>query len=63
MAFLEWRRGLAQIEEKFYDIQITPYEKNIDVWRQLWRTIEKSDILVQIVDGRDPLFFRCEDLD
>lgn len=33
MAFLEWRRGLAQIEEKFYDIQITPYEKNVEVWR------------------------------
>jgi large subunit GTPase 1 len=25
--------------------------------------VEKSDILVQVVDGRDPLFYRCEDLE
>jgi large subunit GTPase 1 len=25
--------------------------------------IEKSDILVQVVDGRDPLFYRCHDLE
>jgi large subunit GTPase 1 len=25
---------------------ITPFEKNIEVWKQLWRVIEKSDILL-----------------
>lgn len=24
--------------------------------------MERSDLLIQIVDARDPLFFRCEDL-
>lgn len=27
---------------------MTPYEKNLDVWRQLWRVTEKSDILLQV---------------
>jgi large subunit GTPase 1 len=62
-AFLAWRRGLASFEEKNYTITLTPYEKNIEVWKQLWRVVEKSDILVQVVDGRDILFFRCEDLE
>ncbi|KRW99507.1 P-loop containing nucleoside triphosphate hydrolase [Pseudocohnilembus persalinus] len=62
-AFLMWRRGLAQIEKDYYTVHITPYEKNIEVWKQLWRVVERSDILVQIVDGRDPLFYRCEDLE
>lgn len=54
---------MSKIEETNYDLHITPYEKNPEVWRQLWRVIEKSDIVIQIVDGRDPLFFRCEDLE
>lgn len=36
----------------------TPYEKNLDFWRQLWRVIERSDLIVQIVDARNPLMFR-----
>jgi large subunit GTPase 1 len=62
-AFMEWRRNLAMIEEKNPNVMLTPYEKNLDVWKQLWRVIEKCDVLVQIVDGRDPLFFRCTDLE
>jgi len=27
-------------------LAITPFEKNIEVWRQLWRVIEKSDVLI-----------------
>ena len=62
-AFLSWRKDLAKVEETNYDLHLTPYERNPEVWRQLWRVIEKSDIVVQIVDGRDPLFFRCTDLE
>ena len=62
-AFLNWRRELAKFEEENYTIQLTPYEKNIELWKQLWRVVEKSDILVQVVDGRDPLFYRCDDLE
>jgi len=60
--FLEWRRNLATIQEE-YDCVVTPYEKNIEFWRQLWRVIERSDLVVQIVDSRHPLVFRSQDLD
>lgn len=45
------------------DLILTPYEKNLELWRQLWRVIERSDVIVQIVDARNPLLFRCEDLE
>jgi large subunit GTPase 1 len=32
------------------------------VWRQLWRVIERSELVVQIVDGRNPLLFASNDL-
>jgi ribosome biogenesis GTPase A len=38
---------------------VTPFEKNLDVWRQLWRVVERSDVLVQIVDARMPTFYQC----
>lgn len=28
--------------------RITPFEKNLEVWRQLWRVVERSDVLVQV---------------
>lgn len=61
-SFLEWRRDLALLQEK-EELLMTPYEKNIEFWRQLWRVIEKSDVVVQIVDARNPLLFRSEDLE
>ncbi|KAF2403246.1 P-loop containing nucleoside triphosphate hydrolase protein [Trichodelitschia bisporula] len=61
-ALLEWRRGLAELQEND-DLLMTPFERNIEVWRQLWRVIERSDLIVQIVDARNPLLFRCEDLE
>lgn len=27
---------------------LTPFEKNLEVWRQLWRVLERSDIVVQV---------------
>ena len=46
-AFLNWRRELAQIEET-NDVILTPFEKNLEFWRQLWRVVEKSDVVVQV---------------
>ncbi|XP_044525435.1 large subunit GTPase 1 homolog [Gracilinanus agilis] len=60
--FLEWRRGLVRLEEE-QNLILTPFERNLDFWRQLWRVIERSDVVVQIVDARNPLLFRCEDLE
>lgn len=61
-SLLEWRRGLAELQEN-QDLLMTPFERNIEVWRQLWRVIERSDLIVQIVDARNPLMFRSEDLE
>ncbi|KAH0624309.1 hypothetical protein JD844_008013 [Phrynosoma platyrhinos] len=61
-SFLEWRRQLAQLEEE-QKLLLTPFERNLDFWRQLWRVLERSDVVVQIVDARNPLLFRCQDLE
>lgn len=61
-SFLEWRRGLAALQED-EKIVMTPYERNLEFWRQLWRVVERSDVVCQIVDARNPLLFRSEDLE
>lgn len=61
LSFLAWRRKLARLQEQ-EDVSLTPFEKNLEVWRQLWRVIERSDIVVQILDCRNPLLYLCEDL-
>ena len=61
-SLLDWRRGLAELQEN-QDLLMTPFERNLEVWRQLWRVIERSDLVVQIVDARNPLQFRSEDLE
>ena len=55
--FLDWRRELALLQEETGAV-VTPYEKNLEFWRQLWRVIERSDVVIQIVDSRHPLLFR-----
>ncbi|GMM50034.1 putative GTPase [Starmerella bacillaris] len=63
-AFLAWRRSLAELQEsEDLKLAVTPFERNLEVWRQLWRVIERSDLVVQIVDARNPLLYRSEDLD
>uniref|UniRef100_A0A3Q3AAD0 Large subunit GTPase 1 homolog n=1 Tax=Kryptolebias marmoratus TaxID=37003 RepID=A0A3Q3AAD0_KRYMA len=61
-SFLEWRRELARLEEE-QKLILTPFERNLEFWRQLWRVIERSDVVIQIVDARNPLLFRCVDLE
>uniref|UniRef100_A0A1I8IMC3 Large subunit GTPase 1 homolog n=1 Tax=Macrostomum lignano TaxID=282301 RepID=A0A1I8IMC3_9PLAT len=61
-SFLRWREAMALLEAKD-GVAMTPYEKNLDFWRQLWRVLERSQAVVQIVDARDPLFFYSPDLD
>ena len=38
--FLEWRRSLAKLEEN-ERLVLTPFERNIEFWRQLWRVVER----------------------
>ena len=59
--FVEWRARMAAIEEG--GCLLTPFEKNLEVWRQLWRVLERSQLIVQIVDARNPLLFRSADLE
>lgn len=65
-AFLEWRRSIAELENGSSLQQgvmtLTPFEKNLDVWRQLWRVVERSDVVLQIVDARNPDLYLCPDL-
>jgi large subunit GTPase 1 len=62
-SFLEWRRKLALMEEANAGaFKATPFEKNLEVWRQLWRVLEKSDFALQIVDARNPLLYYNNDL-
>lgn len=61
LSFLTWRKKLAKLQEND-KIVLTPFEKNIEVWRQLWRVVERSDIVVQILDCRNPLLYLCDDL-
>lgn len=62
LSFLDWRRQLAELVEN-NDLLLTPFERNLEVWRQLWRVVERCDLIVQIVDARNPLLFRSIDLE
>ena len=62
-SFLAWRKNLAEEEMKNINLTISPFEKNFEVWKQLWIVVDKCQILFQIVDGRNPLYFHCPDLD
>ena len=70
-SFLEWRRAIAMREEKIAQqgngngpsrLGVTPFEKNLEIWRQLWRVMERCSCIVQIVDARNPLFYLSQDL-
>ena len=61
-AFLLWRAELARLEDE-EGVVLTPFERNLELWRQLWRVVERSDVVVQIVDARHPLLFRSLDLE
>eukprot|EP00703_Trepomonas_sp_PC1_P005844 JAP90762.1 GTP-binding protein [Trepomonas sp. PC1] len=60
-AFYQWREALAQLEEN-RTVAVSPFEKNLEYWRQLWRVVENSDVIFQIVDARNPLMFYSTDL-
>ncbi|GAV08082.1 hypothetical protein RvY_17827 [Ramazzottius varieornatus] len=60
-SFLEWRALLSELSN-IETLAVTPYEKNLEVWRQMWRVLERSDVVVQIVDARNPLLYWNADL-
>mmetsp|Transcript_19176 Transcript_19176/g.53685 ORF Transcript_19176/g.53685 Transcript_19176/m.53685 type:complete len:562 (+) Transcript_19176:80-1765(+) len=48
--FEQWQQHLAQEWG-----QVSFYEPRLDFWRQLWRALEFSDIVLHVVDARNPL--------
>ena len=46
------------------DRVLSYFELNLETWRQLWRVLEISDIILVIVDIRYPVSFRsqCDEL-
>eukprot|EP00927_Polykrikos_kofoidii_P022687 TRINITY_DN21106_c0_g1_i2.p1 TRINITY_DN21106_c0_g1~~TRINITY_DN21106_c0_g1_i2.p1 ORF type:complete len:552 (+),score=68.72 TRINITY_DN21106_c0_g1_i2:310-1965(+) len=56
--FQEWCESiLASMQDRgCRSADISPFELNLEVWRQLWRVVEQSDIVVLIADVRNPAF-------
>ena len=44
--FLKWKRQLNKMQNKHPNLP--PFEKNLEFWRQLWKIVEISDIVVQV---------------
>lgn len=56
-SFLNWRRSVALFQEN-NSLIMTPYEKNLEMWRQLWRVLEKRyNFLFFIIIYDDILIF------
>ncbi|GBG29529.1 Guanine nucleotide-binding protein-like 1 [Hondaea fermentalgiana] len=51
-AFTAW---LESVQAQCSRHEVSPFEHNLEVWRQLWRTLEKSDIMMVVADVRNPL--------
>ena len=51
--FRKWNESLLK---KYNPAQLSYYEQNLEVWRQLWRTVEGSDVLLVVCDARNPIF-------
>ncbi|KAJ3323669.1 Guanine nucleotide-binding-like protein 1 [Boothiomyces sp. JEL0866] len=57
----ETKEELNEIETRYFEkylsnINTTSYfERNLEVWRQLWRVVEMSEIILVVVDIRNPL--------
>jgi ribosome biogenesis GTPase A len=45
---------IVSLHKKYESVNY--FEHNLEVWRQLWRTLEISDVLLLVVDIRHPLF-------
>ena len=54
-AFVRW---IASVKRRLIDSgkgYAPAFEQNIEVWRQLWRVLERADVAVLVVDARHPL--------
>ncbi len=52
--FKEWLESIAGTHaDPLADV--SPFENNLEVWRQLWRTLERSQVVLLTADVRNPL--------
>lgn len=49
---------LSNIEKQFAWKDLSFFELNLETWRQLWRVLEMSDIILFIVDIRFAVSFK-----
>ncbi|KAJ2779474.1 hypothetical protein H4R18_003993 [Coemansia javaensis] len=50
--FAGWLERIRELRDQD---SVSLYEKNLEVWRQLWRVVEISDVLLLVVDIRHPV--------
>ena len=50
-----FRGYLEDIYSRFPASRLNYFEHNLEVWRQLWRVVERSDIVLTVADARHPL--------
>jgi len=51
-----YQKWLDDIYAKYSVRELNYFEHNLEVWRQLWRVLEISDVLLLVTDIRYPLF-------
>lgn len=53
-----FKNYLKHLEDKYGSLgDLSYFEMNLETWRQLWRTLEMSDIVLLITDVRFPMHF------
>lgn len=50
-----FREYLDKIENTFADKELSYFELNLETWRQLWRVLEMSEIILLVADIRHPV--------
>jgi ribosome biogenesis GTPase A len=54
---IEIREYIDDIEKSFPLAELSYFELNLETWRQLWRVLEMTDILLVVIDSRFPVKF------
>lgn len=57
-----FREYVDNISKSFPLSELSYFEMNLETWRQLWRVLEMSDIILVIVDARFPVSFTFKKL-
>ena len=47
-----FREYVEKLIEEHKDESLSYFELNLETWRQLWRVLERSDIMLLVVDAR-----------